>query len=507
MRNATLLVLLLIFSGAQTVLSQQAAVADTSENGKPAAPAAAEKKAADKPAPPETETVKQMPFHVDVSLKGNFVSVETNDVVLRPQTWSTFKVDRAVPHGTWVREGETLVWLDKEKLEEAIKSAKTALELSKHDYVIAAADLKMQEKSLALDKQSIELARQNANDELQHFQKVGRELAEEMARNRLKSSEFTLEYYQEELNQLEKMYKADDLTEETEEIILKRARKQVEFAQFNLQLARDTVQQSLEKRIPQQAKLLEENAERYNLLHAKSQVTLPIGVEKAKLALDKMKLQIQLASEKLDKLQADLELMDIKAPAEGVVYYGQWDQGQWSGKSTADAKLRKGGTLTANQVFMTIVAPRNLEVSATVEEKDLHLVSAGIGGKVVPTAFPDTKLQAVVATVSPVPVAKEKFQCRLKLKPLTAIQKIMPGMTCEVKLTAYQNPRAIVLPETAVFSEDKDDDQKYVYLALDGGKHKKQPVQTGHKSDKKIEIVSGLTVGDKYLLSKPKNEK
>ena len=41
-----------------------------------------------------------------------------------------------------------------------------------------------------------------------------------------------LEYVQEELKQLEKMYKADDLTEETEEIVLKRARNNVDQMKF-----------------------------------------------------------------------------------------------------------------------------------------------------------------------------------------------------------------------------------------------------------------------------------
>lgn len=508
MKRFTLLMLVVLFVGAQTVLSQQARKPKKAENGKPAtASKAAKPKTPATPSAPTTQTIKLEPFFVDVNLKGNFTSKVTSDVVIRPKSWSIFKVEKAVPHGSWVRKGETLVWLNSEKLQEAIKSAETALGLLKLEYVDAEADLKLREKSLELDRQAIQLATQNANDELQHYKKVGRGLAEESARNRLKSSEFSLEYYQEELNQLEKMYAADDLTEETEEIILKRARKQVEFAQFSLQLARDNVQQSLEKRIPQQAKLLEENAERYNLLHAKSQVTLPVNLEKAKLDLEKMKVQIRIASEKLKKLQTDMDLMNVNAPAEGIVYYGQWNQGQWSGKTTADAQLRKGGTLAANQVFMTIVAPRDLEISASLDEKNLHLVTQGIAGKVVPTAFPSAKHQATVAMVSPVPVAKGKFQCTLNLKQAAGNQKIMPGMTCDVKLRSYANQRAIAIPETAVFTEETDEDQKYVYVALEGNKHKKQAVQTGHKSKKKVEVLSGLAAGDKILLTKPKEKK
>ena len=54
----------------------------------------------------------------------------------------------------------------------------------------------------------------------------------------LKSSEQYLAYAAEELNQLKKMYEADDLTEETEEIILQRAQNQYDRAKFSLEAAK-----------------------------------------------------------------------------------------------------------------------------------------------------------------------------------------------------------------------------------------------------------------------------
>ena len=67
----------------------------------------------------------------------------------------------------------------------------------------------------------------NAKD-LKRFLENDIDLTKRSAANSLKSSEQTLEYQLEELKQLEKMYKEDDLTEETEEIVLKRQRDAVE---------------------------------------------------------------------------------------------------------------------------------------------------------------------------------------------------------------------------------------------------------------------------------------
>ena len=58
-----------------------------------------------------------------------------------------------------------------------------------------------------------------------------------MAHFSVKSAAEYLEYAKEELRQLEKMYRSKDLTEETEEIILRRTRFQVESGEVRLKEA------------------------------------------------------------------------------------------------------------------------------------------------------------------------------------------------------------------------------------------------------------------------------
>ena len=67
----------------------------------------------------------------------------------------------------------------------------------------------------------------------------------------LKYYEESLAYAAEELNQLKKMYEADDLTEETEEIILQRAQNQYDRAKFSLEAARIRNEDTLKIQIPE----------------------------------------------------------------------------------------------------------------------------------------------------------------------------------------------------------------------------------------------------------------
>ena len=81
-------------------------------------------------------------------------------------------------------------------------------------------------------------AKRLADEDLDYFNKVDGPFNEQMAAFLVKSAENDLSYETEELKQLEKMYKADDLMEDTEEIILKRARDNVERAKFMVQRAK-----------------------------------------------------------------------------------------------------------------------------------------------------------------------------------------------------------------------------------------------------------------------------
>ena len=64
-------------------------------------------------------------------------------------------------------------------------------------------------------------------------------------------------------------------------------------------------------------------------------------------------------------------------------------------------KLRRGGRLASDDVFMTVVATRPLSIRTTVPEKQLHQVAVGQKAVVTPTGFPDLKLSATLQHVSP----------------------------------------------------------------------------------------------------------
>ncbi len=450
-----------------------------------------------------TYQVKRAPLKIKVNLTGVFEPTQMWPVVLRPDSWSSFTVIKAVAHGKRVKKGETLVWLDMTKIDEQLQDMEHALELGKLSRRQAEADWKLLQKSIPLDLKSAERSKRVADENLAYFMKVDRAFQRESVKFSLKSSRDSLEYTEEELKQLEKMYNADDLTEETEEIVLKRARNDVERSKFYLKSAELRAKKSLEQDLPREEQQLVVSAQRADILLAKTVVSLPVQIEKQKIEREKQRLADQRAQEKLAKLRQDREIMAIVAPADGYVYYGKWTRGKWSGADSVASQLTEGGKLSPQSVFMTIVNPRPLQVRVDVPEKELYRVAKGVQGIVTPNGYPDLELAATVQNVSALPLGKGIFDGRVDVKLGGNAKAIVPGMGCKIALVAYNKKAAMTVPSSAVFEDDADGKRDVVYVKRGDDKPEKRKIVIGQKAEKKWEVLRGLQENDEILLKKP----
>jgi multidrug efflux pump subunit AcrA (membrane-fusion protein) len=453
-----------------------------------------------------TYKVKKELFKIEVSLKGIFEAERMTEIALRSEQWAAFEVLQAVEHGATVKRGDVLLRFDPEKIDDEIADLRIKAANSESALRLAEENLRATEASTPLDLKAAQRARQIADEDLALFLKVDRQLSERSAENSLKSSVFWLDQQKEELRQLEKMYRADDLTEETEEIVLKRARHGVEMAEFSVENARARRDESLKVEIPRKQETLQQATQRQDIAWTKAKATLPVALEQTRRDLEKLKVDRARDQKKLKDLLADRELMTIKAPTDGVVYYGRFVRGKWSGMEPLADSLRRGGSVPKNAVVMTVVQARPLWIRSSVTEADLEKVRPGMKATVRPAAFPDMLLAATVARVDAVPAGADSFEARLELKLDEKAAALVPGMTCTVKLVPYLDKAALVAPAKAVFSDELDEEKSYVYVTGDGGKTSaKRPVTVGKRSEERVEIVRGLAEGDAILLERPKD--
>lgn len=458
-------------------------------------------KEAPKEAPkPTTHTVKPEHFKVEAQLKGVFESPHVAEIVFRPEAWTELTVFEAASPGARVRKGDVILSLDTQKIDDAIKDAEAALAQMDPALKVAMEELAAAERTLEMDLAAAERAKQYADEDLKRYTEIDRPSGIKQAQFAVKNAANYLEYETEELRQLEKMYKADDLTEETEEIILKRQRDTVERAKFSLELAKQKSDQTLTVEIPRQDIATRENATRQAIGLVKAKVAIPAALAKKRLDVEKGKTDQAKAADRLAKMRKDREAMVVKAPADGVVYMGGCVRGTWP---KLGQTLERGAQLKPHDVVMSVVAAKDLFVRAAVPEDQLERVVPGGAAEIVPVGYPSTRLAAKLESLSPVPVTPGSFEAKLSIAVPKDAPPLVPGMNANVKLTSYEKRDALAVPVAALVAED---DATFVYVQKAEGAPEKRSVTVGRRSDGKAEIVKGLSAGDVVLLEKPETK-
>ena len=191
--------------------------------------------AADEPA---TEIVQPSRFVQTLELSGVLEPRESEAVAFEPEVYGgALEVVRALGDGQ-VEKGTVLVQFDDEEAREALDAAERELHIAtlKHRALEHELVTKRKQHELRLIQLETETAR--AEEALQRFLEI--EKPERIAQSayNLEGTENRLQDQTEELEQLEKMYKEDDLTEETEEIVLRRTRRNLVRSRKSLEWAR-----------------------------------------------------------------------------------------------------------------------------------------------------------------------------------------------------------------------------------------------------------------------------
>lgn len=371
----------------------------------------------------------------EITISGRFVSSQMTSVSRRLEEWSDMSIKKVVPHGKQVKAGDTLIELDLTDIDKAISDLEHTIETDKLALEQATEKLAMLKRTTKMDLESAKLDNQKAQEDLELFRKRDKSFGIEQNEFSLKSSKNRLAYQEEELKQLLKMYEADDLTEESEEIILKRTRDQVESARFYLKRYQHDYDDYSKYTLPRQQKTIETGAEQAALALEKAKITLPASVKELELSIQQQEVSHERSLEKLATLKRDRKEMSIKSPRAGIVFYGECENGKFSSPRTLGKELRKHGSIKSDKVFMTIVTLRPLHIIADIGEADLRHVKKGDSITVTPKAFPDSELKAKVKEISKFPVDDGKFEVKLTCRLGAQSDRIVPGMSCDLAVT------------------------------------------------------------------------
>ncbi|MFP4445872.1 MAG: efflux RND transporter periplasmic adaptor subunit [Desulfosudaceae bacterium] len=170
----------------------------------------------------------------------------------------------------------------------------------------------------------------------------------------------------------------------------------------------------------------------------------------------------------------------IKAPWAGVV-------------SRVNAK--QGEFVAPRTVLLEMYDPDSLVIRAAVPEKHATVVAIDMPVAIRLDAYPDTVIPGRIERVYP--YLDARLRTRTVEITLDKAVTLMPGMFARLELSLSQAQAVVVVPRPALVRTPQG---PVVFVAADG-KAAARPVKTGIATDNRVEIISGIQLGDKVIVA------
>jgi cobalt-zinc-cadmium efflux system membrane fusion protein len=154
-----------------------------------------------------------------------------------------------------------------------------------------------------------------------------------------------------------------------------------------------------------------------------------------------------------------------------------------------------GATVGADANLFKIIDLSRVWIDANVFEKDLERVRFGQEVKIAVTAFPGSTFMGKVILVSSV-VDPETRSVKVRTEVPNPDGRLKPDMFANVEIITDLHRTAISIPQSAVLT----DGGKTVVFVVDGNDYKMRQVTPGIQGNDRVEIVDGLSAGDKVVV-------
>ena len=303
----------------------------------------------------------------------------------------------------------------------------------------------------------------------------------------LQGSEDWLTNQQQELDQLEAMYRGTSLANETKDIVLERSRRALARAKESLALASIDHELYLTVRRAERDRDVEDQARFSAQELAHLEVMSRLEAIRRRLAFADAERELGDLAEQVEDLESDLASLEVKAPATGIL--------------TA-ISLQPGDELSARQNFAELLDVSAFRITLQVDPQDRGWLSAGQAVAVTLPAAAGLSAAGVVKEVSSVGTPDgdgTAFPAEVEVGAVDP--RMLVGLEGKVSATHRTEP-VLAVPKAAVSSRNGRD---FLVVILDGREVERE-VLVGRRGVDLVEVVEGLSPGDRVVVPDPPAE-
>lgn len=223
----------------------------------------------------------------------------------------------------------------------------------------------------------------------------------------------------------------------------------------------------------------------------------------AQARLKSMEASYTLNKERLEKLRQQLMACTVKATAPGLVIYASSNRGRFGGSRTY---IAVGEEIRERELIMTITDAEEKDVDVKVHETNIDKVRIGQPVRIIVDAQPDRVFFGAVKKISQLPDPASFFG-NPDLKVYTTEvsienigSQIKPGMSARVEIVIAELQNVLSIPVQSVANREG---RKVCFVAGAGGS-KEIPIKTGAFNDRFIQVLDGISDGQRVLLNPPR---
>lgn len=438
----------------------------------------------------KTTAVKRGDINVCQDVDGVFAPVDPFEVRLKLKKFaSPLIIVQTIASNSAVHQGDVLITLETRDIDIQIAAAENELKNAHANLVKLKADGQIADKSETLAQDNATMEIETAKKTLRRWDEKDSAMANLEVSMMTRIGDFYVENATDELDQLKKMYKSEDLTNQTADIVLKRAVHMLDLEKLMAQISHNQTDHTTELVLPTERQQLITTAEESQLslaslqtAQAQQKVVRETGLAAAQAAVD-------AAQRTLDELHADREKLTVKSTIDGIVIYGAFANKAWA--PVDPEHYAAGEKVQAEQTLLTVFTPGKLRLLVDWPEAHASLLGKGTKVKVQPAARPDISYDGTVASI-PVIGQAHALEAKIDLPPVD--EHLAPGYAATVLFDGGMLHNVLLAPATAVWHNK-------VWIVHNGDVDHSEPriVSVGYSDGTQTDILSGVHEGDTLL--------
>jgi multidrug resistance efflux pump len=403
---------------------------------------------------------KSGPFTHEVTERGELESSANLDIrcEVESRDGKGMKILQIVPEGTTVKEGDLLFKFD----DSSLRNERTAQQIAVNAAESAATQAKNELEAFEFAKREYELG-----TFIQEEEKAESELF--VAQENLHRAD---EYYKFS-KKLESRGYSSSTAIEADSFAVEKCRKELGVAETKLKVLREYTK----------AKTLKKHDS-------------DIKTADAKLKSEQAKFELE--TQKLAKIDAQLEKCVVYAPRAGQVVYDH-AQDSWRGD---DFTIKEGSVVYERRVVIRLPEPTKMQVKAKIVESKIDKLKVGMPATITVEGLQGAVLEGRVEKVNDYPAQGNWFNQAVKeyetvVEILNAPAGLRPGMSAQVAIRVESLPEALQVPVQAVAEIEG---KHYCLVRETPESFVPRCVKLGSSNDKFLVIQNGLKSDEELIL-------